>query len=203
MILWYYLFHAFNPRWPTTFVMKSWRNRHFLCVVARHVSRRLPEDRNGAAMPGEELYQRLSNVIHFLRLFSKAGSLSIGLNSRFGFGAARDGEDLVENIPLSVQLLPALHLTCILLSKEHQNLITEAHSILATVSLKLRARITKLQGDVPEALKHGISLVRLIICTNHVKLAAAERIAKGSRSNELLAAAQPRYLCYAVLFTAS
>ena len=60
--------------------------------------------------------------------------------------------------------------------KEHQNLITEAHYILATISLKFRARITKFQGDVPEALKHDISLVRLIVCTDHVNLAAAQRI---------------------------
>jgi hypothetical protein len=64
--------------------------------------------------------------------------------------------------------------------KEHQNLITEAHYILATISLKFRARIIKFQGDVPEALKHGISLVRLVICTDHVKLAAAERIMESS-----------------------
>jgi hypothetical protein len=57
-----------------------------------------------------------------------------------------------------------------------KDLITEAHYILATLSLKFRARITKFQGDVPEALKHGISLVGLVICTDHVKLAAAERI---------------------------
>jgi hypothetical protein len=56
------------------------------------------------------------------------------------------------------------------------NFITEAHYILATISLKFRARITKFQGDVPEALQHGISLVRLEICMDHVKLAAAERI---------------------------
>jgi hypothetical protein len=54
--------------------------------------------------------------------------------------------------------------------------LTEAHYILATISLKFRARITKFQGDVPKALNHGISLVRLVICTDHVKLAAAERI---------------------------
>jgi hypothetical protein len=54
--------------------------------------------------------------------------------------------------------------------------ITEVHYILATISLKFRAQITKFQGDVPEALKHGISLVRLAICTDHAKLAAAERI---------------------------
>jgi hypothetical protein len=77
---------------------------------------------------------------------------------------------------LSVQLRPALHVGRILLSKERQNLITEAHYILATISLKFRAQITKFQGDVPEALKHDISLVRLIVCTNHVKLAAAQRI---------------------------
>jgi hypothetical protein len=47
-------------------------------------------------------------------------------------------------LSISVQLRPALHLTCILLSKEHQNLITEVHYILATTSLKFRARITKL-----------------------------------------------------------
>jgi len=33
--------------------------------------------------------------------------------------------------------------------------ITEAHYLLATISLKSRARITEFQGDVPEALKHG------------------------------------------------
>jgi hypothetical protein len=32
------------------------------------------------------------------------------------------------------------------------------------------------EGDGPEALKIGISLVRLAICTDHAKLAAAERI---------------------------
>jgi hypothetical protein len=56
--------------------------------------------------------------------------------------------------------------------------ITEVHYILATISLKFRARITKFQGDVPEALEHGISLVRLVICTDHAKLAAAERISE-------------------------
>ena len=54
--------------------------------------------------------------------------------------------------------------------------IIKGHYILATISLKFRAQITKLQGDVSEALKHGISLVRLAICTDHVKLVAAERI---------------------------
>jgi hypothetical protein len=44
------------------------------------------------------------------------------------------------------------------------------------ISLKFRAQITILQGDVPEALKHGISLVRLVICTDHAKLVAVERI---------------------------
>jgi hypothetical protein len=82
------------------------------------------------------------------------------------------------NPTLSVQLRPALHLTCILLSKEHQNLITEVHYILVTTSLKFRARITKFQGNSPEALKHGISLFRLYLCTDHVKLAAAERISR-------------------------
>jgi hypothetical protein len=80
---------------------------------------------------------------------------------------------------ISVQLLPALHVRRAGISvfpKEHQNLITEAHYILATISLKIRARITKFQGDVPEALKRGISLVRLVMCTDHVNLTAAERI---------------------------
>jgi hypothetical protein len=80
---------------------------------------------------------------------------------------------------LSVQLLPALHVGRAGISvfpKEHQNLITEARYISATISLKFRARVTKFQGDVPEALKRGISLVRLVICTDHVKLTAAERI---------------------------
>jgi hypothetical protein len=83
---------------------------------------------------------------------------------------------------LSVQLRPALHLTCILLSKEHQNLVTKVHYILATTSLKFRARITKFQGDVPEVLKYGISLVRLILCTDHVKLAAAKRICSRTKT---------------------
>ena len=77
---------------------------------------------------------------------------------------------------LPVQLRAALHLTCVLLSKEHQNFITEVHYILATISLKFRARITKFQGDIPKTLKHGISLDRLVICTDHAKLSAAERI---------------------------
>jgi hypothetical protein len=80
---------------------------------------------------------------------------------------------------LSVQLLPVLHVGRAGISvfpKEHQNLITEAHYLLTTVSLKYRARITKFQGDVPEALKDGISLVRLAMCTDHAKLAAVERI---------------------------
>jgi hypothetical protein len=82
---------------------------------------------------------------------------------------------------ICVQLLPVLHVGRAGISafpKEHQNLITEAHYILATTSLKFRARITKFQGDVPEALNHGISLVRLVICTDHVQLAAAERTKK-------------------------
>jgi hypothetical protein len=55
--------------------------------------------------------------------------------------------------------------------------ITKGHYILAMISLKFRVQITKLQGDVPEALKHRkvISLVRLVICTDHAKLGAAER----------------------------
>jgi len=77
---------------------------------------------------------------------------------------------------ISVQLLPALHVGRAGISvfpKEHQNLITEAHYILATISLKFRARITKFQGDIPEALKRGISLVRLVMCTDHVKLTSS------------------------------
>jgi hypothetical protein len=56
--------------------------------------------------------------------------------------------------------------------------VTEAHYILATISLKFRARITKFQGDVPKALKHGISLVRLTYARTMAHLAAAERILK-------------------------
>ena len=55
-------------------------------------------------------------------------------------------------------------------------LVTEAHYILATVPLKFRARITKFQGDVPKALKHGISLVRLAYARATASAAAAERI---------------------------
>jgi hypothetical protein len=54
--------------------------------------------------------------------------------------------------------------------------ITKAHYILATISLKFRARITKVQRDVPKALKHGISLVRLAHARTMAHLAAAERI---------------------------
>jgi hypothetical protein len=36
---------------------------------------------------------------------------------------------------------------------------TKAHYILATISLKFRAQITKFQGTSPKVFKHGISLV--------------------------------------------
>jgi hypothetical protein len=45
---------------------------------------------------------------------------------------------------VSVQLPLALPGPCILLSKEHQKFITKGHYILATISLKFRAQITKL-----------------------------------------------------------
>jgi hypothetical protein len=35
------------------------------------------------------------------------------------------------------------------------------YSTVATTSLNFRARMTNLQGDIPKALKHAISLVRL------------------------------------------
>jgi hypothetical protein len=54
--------------------------------------------------------------------------------------------------------------------------VTEAHYILATISLKFRAGITKFQGGVPKALKDGISLVRLAYARTKPQLAAAHRI---------------------------
>jgi hypothetical protein len=44
-----------------------------------------------------------------------------------------------------------------LTKQETPNHVTEAHYILAIVPLKFSARITKFQGDVPKALKHGIT----------------------------------------------
>jgi len=56
------------------------------------------------------------------------------------------------------------------------NLITEVHYILATISLKFRARITKFQADVPEVLKNGISLVRLIFMHGPCKAASEKAL---------------------------
>jgi hypothetical protein len=77
---------------------------------------------------------------------------------------------------LSVKLPPALHLvhgSCVLVSKEHQNFIAEGHYILATISLKLRTQVTKLQGGLPKVQSTGISLVRLPKYTEHATLVAA------------------------------
>jgi hypothetical protein len=75
--------------------------------------------------------------------------------------------------PLSVKLPPALLGPRVLVSKEHQNFVAGGRYILATISLKLRAQVTKSQGGLPKAQNTSISLVRLPKCTDHATLVAA------------------------------
>jgi hypothetical protein len=68
------------------------------------------------------------------------------------------------------------YLTRLVTKQGTPKFVTEAHYILATISLKFRAGITKFQGGVPKALKDGISLVRLAYARTKAQLAAPHRI---------------------------
>jgi hypothetical protein len=85
--------------------------------------------------------------------------------------------------------------------------ITIYHYILATVSLKVRAQITKLQGDVPKALKHGVSAALLFrdlhvtlpcegvfsamkLTINEYEAPTRERVPVGLRLTSVVAVAQ-------------